>query len=99
MPAVGQRQPDLPAARGEGREDGQGQLHGFPSGEGATERLALLLDRGQQVAHGAEVPAVEKLDVRERLGLTEAGRGWVRLAMVPSLSECAAAVAAWRSLL
>ncbi len=33
------------------------------------------------------------------LGLTEAGRGWVRLAMVPSLSECAAAVAAWRSLL
>ena len=33
------------------------------------------------------------------LGLTEAGRGWVRLAMVPSLDECAAAVAAWRSLL
>ena len=58
-----------------------------PAGDDDRAYATRLLDAGIVVSPGA------------MLGLTPAGAGWLRLAMVPTVAECAAAVAAWRRLL
>lgn len=58
-----------------------------PGGGDDRAYAERLLDAGIVVSPGA------------MLGLTPAGAGWVRLAMVPTVAECRAAVAAWRHLL
>ncbi|MFM2245383.1 MAG: hypothetical protein RL071_1457 [Pseudomonadota bacterium] len=58
-----------------------------PGGGDDRAYAERLLEAGIVVSPGA------------MLGLTPAGAGWLRLAMVPTVAECAAAVAAWRALL
>ena len=75
MLAVGERQRDLLAVRGEGREDGQGKFDGLKSRLRTTQGLPLLRDGGEQVAHGAMVTAIHEPDVLDGFRLPDDGGG------------------------
>ena len=75
MLAVGERQRDLLAVRGERRKDGEGQLDGLAAGCRTAERLALFRDCREQIADGAVVATVDELDVLDGFSLADTGCG------------------------